>query len=264
MANMNERYERVWKKWEHEDLGRQIIAHRKSRIKYLDLIIKYLAKGNKLKALEVGCGAAIDLHIIAEGCEAEMFGIDISQEAFVIARKIQQYFSKKVYLALGDVRNLEFADDSFDMVFSQGLIEHFETPIYVLREQVRVLKPGGVLIVNVPQKYTVYTLYKHLMALLGRWEWGNEKEYSSGQLKRFGDYLELEFLEKCGYDYWRSLFEIVFILKTLNRKMEKIPFVKDCPGQKTISRFWERSWERLEGLYGHLFMKNVIYVYRKP
>jgi len=120
-----------------------------------------------------------------------------------------------------------------------------------------------VLIVNVPQKYTGYTVYKHLMMLLGRWEWGYETEYSSGMLERSGSALGLEVLEKKGYGYWRSPFEPFFMMRTVVQKAGKIRFIKESPVHGAIERFWDRKWKALESRYGHFFMRNIIYVYRK-
>ncbi|MFQ5952349.1 MAG: class I SAM-dependent methyltransferase [Candidatus Omnitrophota bacterium] len=260
---MNKRYQKVWDKWDQVKLQRQIKFHREGRKKYIDLIKKYLKKGSEQKVLEVGCGSSIDSHLIAEETKAEVYGIDISEKALKIAKDVSLNFEEKVHLSIGDARKLEFANDAFDLVFSQGLLEHFEKPVDILKEQIRVLKPGGILIVNVPQKYTAYTVYKHLLSMLGRWEWGKETEFSSWQLKWMGDHLGLEFLEKRGYDYWRSPFELTFVIKTLDHKIGKIPFVKKCSAYKNFSKFWKKKWGKVEDRYGYLFMKNIIYTYKK-
>ncbi|MDD5634071.1 MAG: class I SAM-dependent methyltransferase [Candidatus Omnitrophica bacterium] len=261
---MNERYDHIWEKWDDQTIKGQIEAHKKDRSVYLDCLRKYVRDKEGAKALEVGCGSSIDSHIIAEETKAEMFGIDISEKAVEVARELDKFFDHGVVVKQGDALKLDFPDNLFDVVFSQGLLEHMPDPLAALREQLRVVRHGGVLIINVPQKYTAYTLYKHFLSCLGKWEWGLETEFSDRQLKIFGDVLGLKFLEKCGYDYWRSPFEIVFVLRTLDKKAEKIPFAKNCPVHKTISRFWEKIWMRLERTYGHLFMKNIVYVYRKP
>ena len=261
--SMEQRFEDIWKKWDAGDLRERIQRQKQSRAKYLELVIKYLPRDGVANILEVGCGSSIDLRIVAEETGASATGVDISEEALGIARLLEPYFNSKVRLVSGDARDLEFGEGAFDMVFSQGLIEHFKDPLEALREQVRVLKEGGILIVNVPQKYTAYTVNKHFMAMLGRWEWGKETEFSSRQLYRYGGLLGLEFLERAGYGYWLSPFEVVYVLRTLNRKMSKVPFMKKCRGYEKFSRSWDRMWERLEDKYGHFFMKNIIYVYRK-
>lgn len=51
---------------------------------------------------------------------------------------------------VGDGHHLPFADATFDYVWSNAVLEHVRDPLRVAREIVRVLKPGGVAIVNVP------------------------------------------------------------------------------------------------------------------
>ena len=192
---MSEKYEKIWSKWDKDEIEKQIKLHREGRRRYLDLIEKYIKKTPGLKVLEIGCGSSIDSHLIAEETAADLYGVDISEEALRVAREVSLEFTRKVNLNIGDALKLQFESNTFDLVFSQGLLEHFDKPLEALREQVRILRPGGILIVNVPQRYTVYTVRKHLLALFGRWEWGSEAEFSGWHLKWLGDHLGLEFLE---------------------------------------------------------------------
>ncbi|MBD3425619.1 MAG: methyltransferase domain-containing protein [Candidatus Omnitrophica bacterium] len=257
-------YDDIWDKWDGSTISKQVEAHRSARKRYLETLKKYLSVKVNPKVLEVGCGSSIDLHLLAEEREIEAYGVDISETALEIAAGVSEYFNKKIHLSQGDAENLEFRDEMFEMVFSQGLIEHFDDPLLVLKEQARVLKPGGILVVNVPQTYTVYTVYKHFMAKLGRWEWGEEKQFSAWLLEQMGKYLDLEMLEKCGYDYWRSPFEMVFSLRTLNNKIKKIPFIGRHLMNSSISRIWDETWSKLEDKWGWAFMKNLVMVFRKP
>ncbi|MBU0479208.1 methyltransferase domain-containing protein [bacterium] len=260
---MSKSFDSVWDKWQDVNIEEQIISHRSARNKYIGVISKYLSRGSGAKALEVGCGTAIDSYIVSTETGMEIYGVDISEDALKIAEKVEERFSCKVRLSRGDAMSLGYHDEMFDLVFSQGVIEHLVRDVRALKEQVRVLKTGGVLILNVPQKYTAYTMHKHLMSHIGRWEWGHETEFSSRQLARYGKYLGLDILERFGYDYWRSPFELIFVLRTLNHKIGKIPLLRKSPGYGKVSEFWDAMWERLEDKSGHFFMKNLVYVYRK-
>ena len=74
---------------------------------------------------------------------------------------------------------MPFADGTFDVVFHQGLLEHFRDPLPLLRENIRVLKPGGFLVVDVPQTYHYYTLGKQILIALDRWFAGWETQFTS-------------------------------------------------------------------------------------
>ncbi|MBD3379946.1 MAG: methyltransferase domain-containing protein [Candidatus Omnitrophica bacterium] len=261
-ADMNGEFDRVWDKWREVDVGEMVKEHRDARERYIDAMERYITGGSK--TLEVGCGSAIDSYIVASETGADAYGVDISEEALTVARKAGKHFPVEVKLSRGDAMDLAYGDEMFDIVFSQGVLEHLPDEGKALEEQLRVLKQGGVLVVNVPQKYTAYTLYKHIKSSRGEWEWGDEKEYSAFELQRFADTLRLKVLERFGYGYWRSPFEPVFVMRTLNLKAAKIPFARRCPGGAKLSRAWDGMWSGLEKGAGHFFMKNIVYIYRKP
>jgi SAM-dependent methyltransferase len=78
---------------------------------------------------------------------------------------------------------MPFSAESFDFVYSVGLLEHFEDPMALLAEQYRVLRTGGYLMVQVPQKYSLYTALKKVLIRLGKWPYGGwETEFSDREI----------------------------------------------------------------------------------
>ncbi|MBX3025614.1 class I SAM-dependent methyltransferase [bacterium] len=74
-------------------------------------------------------------------------GLDCSREALGLARRAEP----EVALALADAQRAPLRDDSVDAVLSLGVVEHDEAgPLAALRELRRVLKPGGLLVLDVP------------------------------------------------------------------------------------------------------------------
>lgn len=90
-----------------------------------------------------------------------------------------------VMLVCGDAEALPFRDGVFDLVFHQGVMEHFRNPDPMTRECARVISPGGVLLVDVPQTFHPYTVMKKLLIALGGWFAGWETQYTAGSLGRF-------------------------------------------------------------------------------
>jgi SAM-dependent methyltransferase len=138
---------------------------------------------DKKRVLETGCGSAGGIVIFArDGHDAS--GIDISSVAIEKARK--EYPS--VNFLCENLFEMPFADESFDLVFNSGLIEHFKYPenIKAIKAMVRVLKPGGRLIMAAPNTLCLwYILGKKLLIKLGKWSYGYEDSYSPYLFKKY-------------------------------------------------------------------------------
>jgi len=147
-----------------------------------DRILRNLLKVTRLegtRVLEIGAGTGRDsLPLVDHG--AIVTQLDYSQNALTLLRQIADVEQAPVTIVGGDTFALPFREGTFDIVFHQGLLEHFRHPqaVALLRENIRVLKPGGLLLVDVPQRYHPYTVAKHLLMALDRWFAGWERSFS--------------------------------------------------------------------------------------
>ena len=96
----------------------------------------------------------------------------------------RQAWPSGVKLVMGDARACPFKDGTFDIVFHQGLLEHFPSPYTLLRENYRILKKNGLLVVDVPQTFHPYTIMKHILILLGVWFGGWERQFTFVSLSK--------------------------------------------------------------------------------
>lgn len=134
--------------------------------------------------LEVGCGRGATLLELAKR-GGHVTGLDYSEEALAVCRRLEgrNGSTGRAIFVNGDARELPFPGASFDFVFSVGLIEHFQDPLPLLTEQCRVLRSSGYLLVQVPQKYSLYTVVKRIAIALGKWRYGGwETEFTERQL----------------------------------------------------------------------------------
>ena len=137
-------------------------------------------------ALEVGCGRGATLLELARH-GAHVVGLDYSEEALTFCRELHSRtrVAGNVAFLNGDAARLPFGEGAFDFVYSVGLIEHFRDPMQILAEQQRVLRPGGFLLVQVPQKYSLYTVVKKVMMHLGKWPYGGwETQFSDKEISK--------------------------------------------------------------------------------
>jgi SAM-dependent methyltransferase len=139
-------------------------------------------KGRKAWVLEVGAGSGRDSVALArEG--ATVLVLDYVPSSLATAGRVAESAGCEVLLVCGDANMMPFRSECMDIVFHQGLMEHFRDPEPLLEENRRVLVDGGHLLVDVPQKYHIYTAVKHVLIVMGRWFAGWETEYTIGGLE---------------------------------------------------------------------------------
>lgn len=113
-----------------------------------------------LTSLEPGSGrGSISLYFAANGFDAYL--LDTSAEVLKFAEKIFQANNLNAHFVCDDALKMPFADNFFDVIVHCGLLEHFENYEAAIREQYRVLKPGGAIIANiVPEKWSVQNFFR--------------------------------------------------------------------------------------------------------
>lgn len=119
---------------------------------------------------------------------ARAFGVDISMPTVRLAAGAFRAagLDGGLSAAVGDVRDLPFADGSFDAIYSMGTIEHFADTEGAIAEMTRVLKPGGRAIIGVPNRHDPFLrpLLATLLQAAGLYDYGYEKSYSRRTLRR--------------------------------------------------------------------------------
>jgi SAM-dependent methyltransferase len=98
--------------------------------------------------LELGCAESIWLEHLRDYCE--VWGIDYSPTA--LARMAGDPRLDGVKLVLGDMFDADnnVPRDYFDVVFSEGVLEHFSDPGAALRLMRRYARPGGIIATSIP------------------------------------------------------------------------------------------------------------------
>lgn len=134
-------FNKHWKSYNHE------IPEQKLKVAedfLLPLIKSFKAKKNKksLKVLDVGCGDGVHYRVIRDlNLQIDFYGVDISNKVITNLKKI--YYKKKANFKVADTLNLPIKDETFDAVFSFGVLGYTQNPIKGFLEKARVLKKGG-------------------------------------------------------------------------------------------------------------------------
>jgi ubiquinone/menaquinone biosynthesis C-methylase UbiE len=94
------------------------------------------------KVLEIGVGLGAD-HQCFASAGAELHGIDLTERAIEHTHHRLSCFGLTSRLAVGDAENLVFDEESFDIVYSWGVLHHSPDTQRAVQEVHRVLKRGG-------------------------------------------------------------------------------------------------------------------------
>ena len=110
-----------------------------------------LFNGGK-RVLEVGCGrGSLSSYFSDAGFDCTL--LDLSPDVIEIAKKIFTANGHSAKFIIGDAYSLDIEDRSFDLVFSIGLLEHFEDIVTPIEEQIRILDKGGLFIGYIVPEY---------------------------------------------------------------------------------------------------------------
>jgi SAM-dependent methyltransferase/uncharacterized protein YbaR (Trm112 family) len=113
-------------------------------------------------------------------------GIDPSFEAVVAARRIARQLDIQARYVVADARHLPFAGDSFDVVFSYGVLQHFskEDVRNALREVARVVKATGYTWVQMPNSFGLRNLYQLARRRFREGDHFEVRYWTPGELRR--------------------------------------------------------------------------------
>lgn len=98
---------------------------------------------NGARLLEIGCGMGTDLLQFARG-GAQVTGVDLTPRSVQISKARFRLYDMPGQFAITDGERLPFADESFDVVYSNGVLHHTPGTEAAVREVHRVLRPGGI------------------------------------------------------------------------------------------------------------------------
>ena len=177
-----------------------VVAHHSARTvaNSAAFLIPHLQPGQRV--LDIGCGpGTITTDLAGRVAPGQVSGRDAAEGVVELARQqAQRTGVTNAEFAVGDVYNLDFEDQTFDIVYAHQLLQHLTDPVRALREMRRVLKSGGLVAVRDADYGAMVWAPAHEM--LGRWmTLYHEVTARNGAEADAGRYL-LGWLQEAGLD----------------------------------------------------------------
>ena len=111
--------------------------------------LKHLSISEDDVILDVGCGGGINIRRMAEKAKM-VYGVDFSIESVKLSRQVnrQEIYDGKVRVVKGNVKDLPFEDETFDIVTAFETVYFWPDIEKCFGEVKRVLKPGGTFLIG--------------------------------------------------------------------------------------------------------------------
>ncbi len=147
-------HKKTWNsEWEHftglNFFGKKFAEGQKKAVK------NFLEKENlpkNAKLLDFGCGSGRTLKMLRDLGYENSVGIDVSSNSMRLCKKAGFALGKDVFMVKGD--GTTFNDKKFDLVFADGVLEHFEDFTPIVREMCRLSK--RYVLITQPNHFSLY------------------------------------------------------------------------------------------------------------
>lgn len=140
----------------------EAIAERRDRLEPFIPQCAQFKKWKGKKVLEVGCGVGSDLIRFAQA-GADVVGIDLSTRSVLLAGERLRLYKYMGTVVEADAENIPYRDDTFDFVYSFGVLHHASDIEMCISEIYRVLKPGGEVCIMLYHRRSIVALQMYLL-----------------------------------------------------------------------------------------------------
>jgi len=161
-----------------------------------DLLAKTVAPKPGEIVADIGCERGHLLSMLNYRCPQlkKVYGVDLSKYALGEAKRIAEWegWASKAEFIYCDARKIKLPDNSVDVAISSNVLEHLPDPQKGFDELVRITKPGGRIILNLPNEKRIIALKRAFFRTGLRKIMGNLKLVTPGHLH----YPDKQFVQK--------------------------------------------------------------------
>jgi len=137
-AKTGQVYFNLWRHFSTTEYFQQTLATLKKRFRNNNITVTQYEN-----VLDAGCGAGRYTFALYYLGVRHIIGIDISRESVQLARRMNPFSSNKITFVQSSALELPFADETFDFIFSNGVLHHTLSTQKGLKEIFRVLEARG-------------------------------------------------------------------------------------------------------------------------
>jgi SAM-dependent methyltransferase len=199
------------------------VRHSSSAVITAENFIKKAQLCEGAKILDLGCGHGRITELLIERVPSlNVVGVDMTRsllDSFIVRSGANK---SKIQLMCADITRLPLEDDTFDAVISSRVFQYLPDPLLGMREALRVLKPGGSLVISIPNKLNLIRYFTYDQQLYSPFEvrdWFMECEFEN-----------IEFGSMCFFPPSRRFKKLAFFFEIATR----IPIVKYLGGNVLV------------------------------
>jgi O-antigen biosynthesis protein len=157
-----------------------------------------MLQGQGTRVLDVGCHSGLMGSLVKAKLKAEVVGLDLDPVALEVARtRLDRVYDVDLELEGWADESEEKGEGNFDVALFGDVLEHTRDPEFILRETRKLLKPGGKVIVSLPN---VANLRVRLGLLRGNFSYAESGILDRTHLRFFTLESAHDLLERAGYE----------------------------------------------------------------
>lgn len=141
---------------EHNYYEESYFQQHEEKYRFLEKIVTGLSGVKKI--LDIGVGTGVFYSVFPDKEKYDLYGIDIVSDFLPVLE------SRNIHSEIADINKdtMSYLNGTFDLVICSSLLEHSLNPKHVITELMRVLKPGGFLVLETPNAMSVRARWNYL------------------------------------------------------------------------------------------------------
>lgn len=186
---------------------------------YLKEIVVKADQNNPI--LDIGCGVGGDISILKSKGFKRVFGVEIVSEAL--------YFAKQKFglnsIVQGNCESLPFRSEQFQCCLATNIIEHILYPPKLMEEIYRVLKPAGMVVINVPRASSMSDRILRWGGVVLHGKTSHIQKFSLKKARKLfmeNNFSIIEEFESRGFDLDCPAFRNSSVLRSFYRFLERV------------------------------------------